>query len=100
MKTTSRLGGRKAHTAKGRRVRYETSTRVLEVWGVVRMVRTLLHAGIGATSARAWSRATRAADGSVPPVRATGSPFPYGSVTAPRSAPVTSRAYLASTPVV
>jgi len=25
---------------------------------------------------------------------------PYGSVTAPRSAPVTNRAYLASTPVV
>ena len=29
MKTTSRLGGRKAHTARRRRVRYETSTRMV-----------------------------------------------------------------------
>ena len=36
MKTTSRLGGRKAHTAKGRRVRYETSTRMLWWTGLLR----------------------------------------------------------------
>jgi hypothetical protein len=45
MKTTSHLGGRKAHTAKKRRVRYETSTKVLKLRGVVvRMVPTLCHA--------------------------------------------------------
>src|SRR5664280_186107 len=43
MKTTYHLGGRKAHTAKRRRVRYEMSTRVLRVRGVRRMVWTFLH---------------------------------------------------------
>jgi hypothetical protein len=44
MKTTSHLGGRKAHTAKDRRVRYETSTKMmLGLMGVVRMVVALLH---------------------------------------------------------
>ena len=46
MKTTSRLGGRRAHTAKDRRVRYETSTRVVTgLIGPFRMVPTLLHGG-------------------------------------------------------
>src|SRR5665213_4000854 len=52
MKTTSQLGGRKAHTAKKRRVRYETSTRVRGVGVVVRIVRTLLHARERSTSGR------------------------------------------------
>ena len=43
MTTTSHLGGRKAHTAKKRRVRYETGTRVLRIRVVVRMVRPLCH---------------------------------------------------------
>lgn len=44
MKTTSHLGGRKAHTAKDRRVRYETSTKMmLGLMGMVRMVIALLH---------------------------------------------------------
>jgi hypothetical protein len=44
MKTTSHLGGRKAHTAKDRRVRYETSTKMmLGLMGMVRMVVALLH---------------------------------------------------------
>src|ERR1039458_6624765 len=44
MKTTSHLGGRKAHTAKDRRVRYETSTKMmLGLIGVVRIVVALLH---------------------------------------------------------
>ena len=51
MKTTSHLGGRKAHTAKGRRVRYETSTRVRRVGMEIRMVRTLLHGTEVASSA-------------------------------------------------
>jgi hypothetical protein len=53
MKTTSHLGGRKAHTAKGRRVRYETSTRVRRVRVVVRMTGTFLHAGPATSSAGA-----------------------------------------------
>jgi hypothetical protein len=52
MKTTSHLGGRKAHTAKRRRVRYETSTRVLRVRGVRRMIRTFLHAWGPSSSAQ------------------------------------------------
>src|ERR1035437_6867725 len=44
MKTTSHLGGRKAHTAKDRRVRYETGTKMmLGLIGVVRIVVALLH---------------------------------------------------------
>ena len=43
MKTTSHLGGRKAHTAKKRRVRYETGTKVRRVGIAVRMVRTVCH---------------------------------------------------------
>src|SRR5664280_2551382 len=44
MKTTSHLGGRKAHTAKERRVRYETSTRLSASRdGLVHIVRTLCH---------------------------------------------------------
>src|ERR1035437_4592930 len=44
MKPTSHLGGRKAHTAKDRRVRYETSTKMmLGLIGVVRIVVALLH---------------------------------------------------------
>ncbi len=40
MKTTSHLGGRKAHTAKQRRVRYETGTKQSKVWMAVLIVRT------------------------------------------------------------
>src|SRR5580704_16019892 len=44
MKTTSPRGGRKAHTARERRVRYETSTRVISWWaGPIRIVLTLWH---------------------------------------------------------
>src|SRR5665213_579952 len=50
MKTTSHLGGRKAHTARKRRVRYETSTKVSEFRMVVRMMKTVLHARVGSTS--------------------------------------------------
>jgi hypothetical protein len=99
MKTTSRLGGRKAHTARGRRVRYETSTRVLKARVAVRMIRSLLHAfgrttsGPARTDYGVWGTG-RGGDAARVVHRR------YGSVTAPRSAPVTRRAYLARTPVV
>ncbi len=60
MKTTSHLGGRKAHTARERRVRYETSTRMIS-WraGLIRMIQTIVarpaggdkHAMVGAVAA-------------------------------------------------
>jgi hypothetical protein len=43
MKTTSHLGGRKAHTAKKRRVRYERGTRVLEWVDLVDIAPTVCH---------------------------------------------------------
>ncbi len=47
MKTTSRLGGRKARTAIRRRARYETSTRVLRRDDRLDgMIKTLLHGGV------------------------------------------------------
>jgi len=50
-----------------------------------------------------WPMTAPGYHGPVPAATPTAAPLrllPYGSVTAPRSAPVTSLAYLASTPVV
>src|SRR5664280_3822071 len=44
MSTTSHLGGRKAHTAKRRRVRYEMSTRMLAWIGSVVIASPVCHA--------------------------------------------------------
>lgn len=123
MKTTSHLGGRKAHTAMERRVRYETSTKLIDGRdGLSHMVQPLWHGpgrafkragGDGPGTSPGPQRAARRVLVSWPPsttakyptsvmstAKRWNSPPAQGSVTAPRSAPVTSRAYLARTPVV